>query len=73
VVTVTVVEEQNQFALYVEDNGQGNILNSLSLSDLIRKHHFGIVGMYEWAKLAHGELSIKQNGGTAIHLTIPLA
>jgi len=72
-IVVTVMEEQNRFDLYVEDNGQGNMLNSLSLSDLIRQHHFGVVGMYEWARLAQGELSIQQNGGTTIHLTIPLS
>ena len=72
-IMVTVTEEQNQFDLYVADNGHGNAFKSLSLSDLIRQHHFGIVGMYEWASLAKGELSIQNDGGTTVHLKIPLS
>ncbi|MCP5101687.1 MAG: hypothetical protein GY943_39600 [Chloroflexi bacterium] len=43
------------------------------MSNLLRAHHFGIVGMHEWAKLVQGNLSINQHddGGTAVTLEIP--
>jgi signal transduction histidine kinase len=39
----------------------------------VRSHHFGIVGMFEWASLVNGEFSIKsrEEGGTVVSLIIP--
>lgn len=60
--------------LSVADNGVGCQLPIYSVSELIRSFHTGIVGMFEWADLVNGSLSIQQNEprGTVVRLEIPL-
>jgi signal transduction histidine kinase len=64
---------QEILILTVIDNGRDNAIASLSLSSLVRSHHFGIFGMYEQANRVNGELHIRarKEGGTAVSLTIP--
>lgn len=75
IVSVALVHQNGYLHLSVEDDGHGTSLASLSLSDLVREHHFGIVGMHEWASLAQGKLTISQGspGGTLVILEVPFA
>ena len=63
-----------RITLLVSDNGPGSVNVIMPYSDLLRRHHFGIVGMYEWARLVNGELRIGQNKpeGVRIAFTCPL-
>ena len=47
---------------------------SVLVSDLVRCHHLGLVGMFEYADLAGGDLALanRQPQGTAVNLSIPL-
>jgi signal transduction histidine kinase len=58
----------------VEDDGCGFDIATASLSDLVRRHHFGLVGMHEWARLAYGRLTLQPRlgGGTRVLLIVPL-
>ena len=60
--------EMRTLSLTIEDNGQGFGSMRLSLADLVRSHHFGVVGMYEWVSLAGGTLEIQPRpaGGTVV-------
>ena len=73
-VWVTLTRQAEQLTLSVEDDGQGTTLNTLSLPELIRLHHFGIVGMHEWATLVQGTLQLRERplGGTIVTLDVPL-
>lgn len=57
----------------VEDDGQAASIGHLSLSDLIRAHHFGIAGMHEFASLVDGRLDLTAHPeeGTQLLLQIP--
>lgn len=63
-----------QLRLQVADNGPGSVTAVLSFSDLVRKQHFGIVGMHEWARLVHGSLRLTPNEptGTKVVFSCPL-
>ncbi len=65
---------QEKLNLTVIDDGPGAGLNGQSVSELIRQHHLGIVGMHEWARLVDGVLHIEAGKptGTAVRLTCPL-
>lgn len=71
---VTLALEERVLRLMVEDNGQGTAAAQLSLADLVRAHHFGMVGMHEWVSLAGGTLVIqkRKGGGTKVEATFPL-
>jgi signal transduction histidine kinase len=70
-VWVILEQGEGRLRLSVADNGCGTALDHQSLADLVRGHHFGIVGMCEWARLASGSLSItpRKGGGTVVTLT----
>ena len=59
--------------MIVEDDGQAGSIGHLSLSDLIRAHHFGIAGMHEFASLVGGSLNLMAHPeeGTQLILQIP--
>jgi signal transduction histidine kinase len=59
--------------LSVADNGPGSQVANLSFSELLRRHHLGIVGMHEWAQQIGGELRILPNepSGTRVRLQCP--
>lgn len=56
---VTLNWTAQSVTLRISDNGPGSADVTLPYSDLLRRHHFGIVGMYEWARLVNGELRIE--------------
>ena len=64
---------EKQLILSIEDDGVYSPISSLPLPTLIRRHHFGIAGMYERAKMVNGDLTVEQHegGGTAVILKIP--
>lgn len=74
-VGVTLIVSNAGLCLSVEDDGVGVDVESLTLSDLLRRQHFGLVGMHEWAQSVDGELRVERRaeGGTRVELTIPLA
>jgi two-component system, NarL family, sensor histidine kinase UhpB len=63
-----------QLCLTVEDDGSGFDMASASLSDLVRSHHFGLAGMYEWARLVNGEIAVQPRlaGGTVVRFVAPI-
>lgn len=65
---------QEELKLMVADDGPGAGLNGQSVSELIRQHHLGIVGMHEWARLVDGVLHIEAGKptGTTVQLTCPI-
>jgi signal transduction histidine kinase len=69
-VCVGLACEGAQLHLTVQDNGPGCYLpdTSQSFGDLIRQHHFGIVGMLEWAKMAQGELKLCTQPGQGMRV-----
>lgn len=70
---VSLSRDSRQLVLTVEDDGEYSETATFSLSSLIRAGHFGLVGMYEWAKLIEGQLTIvpREQGGTMVMLTVP--
>lgn len=60
--------------LEVADDGVGCRDMTLSVSELVRRQHLGLVGMFEWADMTQGKLTIthRQPRGTAVILEIPL-
>lgn len=71
---VVLKPADNSIVLIVKDNGVGSRLPSMLVSDLIRENHYGIRGMYEWAKLVNGEINLSRNQptGTTVTLEIPI-
>jgi signal transduction histidine kinase len=65
---------RNQLRLQVTDNGPGSDTAVLPFSDLVRKRHFGIVGMHEWARLVQGSLRLTSNepAGMKVMFSCPL-
>lgn len=72
-VWITLTHVEKQLILSIEDDGVYSLISSLPLPTLIRRHHFGIAGMYERAKMVNGDLTVEQRegGGTAVTLKIP--
>lgn len=72
-VSIMLHYQAEEIVLQIADNGWGSQLPIVSLPELVRRHHFGLVGMMEWASLAGGRLEISQRpeGGTTISLNIP--
>lgn len=66
--------DDGMLVLSVADNGPGSRVANLSFSELMRRHHLGIVGMHEWAQQIGGDLRILPNQpkGTKILLACPL-
>ncbi len=60
--------------LSIADDGPGSWTPKLSLSELVRRGHLGIVGMHESARYAGGSLRVGKNEphGTQIILSCPL-
>ena len=65
-VEVDLKLDAERISLIVGDKGPGSETALMSYSDLLRQHHLGVVGMYEWARLAGGELRIDHNIPTGI-------
>ncbi|MCA9994423.1 MAG: hypothetical protein KDE56_01675 [Anaerolineales bacterium] len=72
--TVALYDEGGWLHLVIADDGVGSNLSDVSLSDLIRRQHLGVVGMVEWAKQMKGKLLFAENRpqGTCIRLQLPL-
>jgi signal transduction histidine kinase len=73
-VSIRLCCTEQHLSLTVEDDGCGFDMASASLSDLVRSHHFGLVGIHEWARLAQGEVEIRTRlaGGTIVRLRAPI-
>lgn len=65
---------ENTLHLTVTDDGMGLGNTGVSVPDLVRCHHLGLVGMFEYADMINGELTLtnRQPQGTAVSLKIPL-
>jgi len=61
------------FALRVQDDGVG-VPPAVTLADLTRTGHFGLLGMTERAASLGGRITLNRSpqGGTEVHLTLPL-
>ncbi|GGN82137.1 hypothetical protein GCM10011579_069470 [Streptomyces albiflavescens] len=73
-VTVELEVSETEFALRVRDDG-GGLPPSLTLDDLTRTGHFGLLGMTERAALLGGSIALNRppQGGTEVHLTLSLS
>ena len=71
-VQVDLQYDADSLIVRVEDDGQGVAAGRMSLPELIRERHFGLVGLHQWAKMAGGELTIGPAvpQGTVVTLTI---
>jgi signal transduction histidine kinase len=67
-----VIREEDVQAVIRND---GDALPDLDVRSLVRTGHLGLAGMYERARLFHGELNIVANpkGGTSVTLLLPTA
>ncbi|MBI3960613.1 MAG: hypothetical protein HY328_17525 [Chloroflexi bacterium] len=72
-VWVTLCVDESELRLIVEDDGIGVDVDAFTLSDLLRRQHFGMVGMHEWARSVGGQLQVgrRVEGGTRVDLTVP--
>lgn len=72
-VDVNLAYGETTLTLIVKDNGVGTDVGSRPLTDLLRRHHMGMVHMHRWASIGKGTLEIKANApsGTIIHLVLP--
>jgi signal transduction histidine kinase len=73
-VCIQLRTEGSGLILSIIDDGPGGGVPNLSLSELIRRGHLGIVGMHESARYAGGSLHIQkhQPHGTQVILNCPL-
>jgi signal transduction histidine kinase len=63
--------DPQQIDLLIEDNGIGfDAAESLELSNLIAKEHFGLVGMVERAKLINAEIHLDSAPGAGTRIRI---
>ena len=71
-ILVTLTFDEGQIVLHVEDNGRG-FQPPVRLSELSHSGHFGLIGMYERAQLAGGQLSVQSTPGegTAVEVRFP--
>lgn len=71
---LTLTNTPDALRLEVADDGVGCQYMTLSVPELVRRQHLGLVGMFEWADMTQGKLSIihRQPRGTAVILEIPL-
>lgn len=67
-------EAQDVLILSVTDDGKAASPSFLSLPDLVRQRHFGLVGMHELVRSIGGELHISPRGadGTVLKIVAPL-
>ena len=72
-VLVRLWTDENQLRMLVEDNGTGNATVLSSVPDLLRRRHFGLIGMCEWSNIIGGQLLLqrRQGGGTSVCLVVP--
>jgi signal transduction histidine kinase len=72
-VQMTVVFDEHEFVLQVEDNGQGFVPPERA-GDLAASGHYGLIGMQERAQLIGGQLTIRsaEDHGTTLELRLPL-
>jgi len=64
----------NSLLLTVNDSGIGLGDAGVSVPDLVRRHHLGLVSMFEYTDMVNGELTLtnRRPQGTAVSLKIPL-
>ena len=69
-----MTHQENSLFLIVADDGSVPSPASLSLPELIRGRHFGLVGMIELTNLIDGRLKVNplDEGGTILTLEAPL-
>jgi signal transduction histidine kinase len=67
---VTLRGDASGLSLQVADEGRGSGLPDMTISDLIRQQHLGVVGMYEWARLAGGKLTFQANQPTGMRVCL---
>lgn len=72
-VWVRLYEREGSLCLSIEDDGYASERMFMSVPDLMRNHHFGLAGMYEWASLSGGVLNLERTDDerTCVQLTIP--
>lgn len=65
----------DELRLEVADTGPGSQLVGMTIVDLVKRQHLGIVGMYEWAQSVGGRLQFEANSpqGICVSLQCPLA
>ncbi len=67
-VSITIAQKNGRIQIQIQDNGQG-----FDSEDTIPAGHYGLLGLRERARLAHGELMVESEvgEGTTLTMTIP--
>jgi signal transduction histidine kinase len=63
--------EPDKIQIAVLDDGC-HATSNLSLPDLLRQHHFGIAGMYQWAEMVNGVLEISPRSPQGMQVILKL-
>ncbi|PIB10587.1 two-component sensor histidine kinase [Streptomyces sp. HG99] len=71
--TIELDVSATEFGLRIQDDGVG-VPPTVTLDDLSRTGHFGLLGMTERAASLGGRIALNRSpqGGTEVHLTLPL-
>jgi signal transduction histidine kinase len=74
-VYISLYTSDDKLMLEVSDTGPGSRLVDMTIVDLIKRQHLGIIGMYEWTRSVGGRLSFEANSphGMRVCLQCPLA
>lgn len=66
-----ILEQKNGFlVLQIEDDGIGIKKPKNNSIDLIKKKHFGLAGMLEWARIANSELEISSKNDSGLRIQL---
>lgn len=72
-ITVKLSSKEGKAELLIQDNGQLKTEFQISINELRRQGHFGIIGMYQWARTAGGNLAIRPTqSGLIVQLEVPI-
>jgi NarL family two-component system sensor histidine kinase YdfH len=68
-VWVTITEDNGRLSIEIRDNGKG-----FDTDDTVSSGHYGLLGLRERARLAHGELAVESQvgEGTTLSMWIPV-
>lgn len=74
VVEIKLACRPEVISISITDDGESISPTDLQLPELLRNHHFGIAGMYQWMEMVGGELHIGPHSpqGTWVILRLPL-
>ncbi|MFN2215728.1 MAG: sensor histidine kinase [Anaerolineales bacterium] len=70
-VRISIIPEDNNIHLCIQDDGKGMVLSSFSTSD-VKEDHLGLLGLKERVELLGGELTLESKPGSGVSLEVIL-